>query len=294
MTSPRHFLWFLALGLFWGVSPSLYKHLATIGMPASHTIFFTGLGVGLAMVVIAVWQNGLAGLNRRLAVYGLMCAGIMNIPFGLNLLLAGHVPPTELSIIITTSPLFNYLFALATGSENASARRLLAIVLGFLSTLVLILTRQGTLSGQVSWWLVASLSVPLLYTVYNSYAAHNFPRGTGTMQAGAAESLFSGLWAFPFMLTLAPPGSNSLPELSAYWVLIAATIMWIVERMAYFTLISEKGAVYTTQATYLSTPFSVLISGMIFGGATDIWLWLSLALLMAALYLNNTGRKDAL
>jgi hypothetical protein len=66
--------------------------------------------------------------------------------------------------------------------------------------------------------------------------------------------------------------------------------MWVVERIAYFTLIRDKGAVYTVQATYVATPAAVVIAAVIFGGTQDIWLWVSLALLMVALYLNNTGR----
>jgi drug/metabolite transporter (DMT)-like permease len=289
MTPPRHIAWFLALGLFWGVSPVLYKHLANIGMPVSHTIAFTGLGVGAFLCALAVWKDGWQGFNRRVLVYGAICAALLNIPFGVNLAFAAHVPPTELAIIITTSPLFNYLYALVTGHENASPRRLAAIVLGFVSTLVLILSRQGALSGEISWWLVGGFSVPLLYCVYNNYAARFFPRGAGTLHVGAAESFLSGLWAVPFMIVQAPPDSPGLPALSAYWVLVAATLLWIVERMAYFILISEKGAVYTTQATYLSVPFGVLLSGLIFGGVNDIWLWASLAMLMGALYFNNSG-----
>lgn len=293
MTSPRHIIWFLALGLFWGVSPVLYKHLANIGMPVSHTIFFTGIGVGLFMTALAVWREGWHGFNRQLVIYGLVCAGLMNVPFGVNLAFAGHVPPTELAIIITTAPFINYLIALATGHENASPRRLLAIALGFVATLVLILSREGTLSGKISWWLVGSLMIPLLYCVYNNFAARYFPVNAGTLHVGAAESFSSGLWALPFMMTLAPPGAPGLPEISAYWVLLAATCMWIVERIAYFTLISEKGAVYTTQASYLSVPFGVMFSALVFGGVNDMWLWFSLALLMGALWFNNTGSAVA-
>jgi drug/metabolite transporter (DMT)-like permease len=289
MNSARHIIWFLALGLFWGVSPVLYKHLANIGMPVSHTIVFTGLGVGMFLTMLAVWRGGWRGFDRQLLIYSLICAGLLNVPFGVNLAFAAHVPPTELAIIITTSPFFNYLFALATGHENASPRRLAAIALGFVSTLVLILSREGALSGEISWWLVGGFSVPLLYCVYNNYAARFFPKNAGTLHVGAAESLWSGLWAVPFMMTLAPVGAAGLPAISAYWVLVAATLLWIVERMAYFTLISEKGAVYTTQATYLSVPFGVLFSALIFGGANDLWLWISLVLLMGALYFNNTG-----
>jgi drug/metabolite transporter (DMT)-like permease len=289
MMSSRHFTWFMLLGLFWGVSPSVYKHLATIGMPVTHTIFWTGLGVGLIMLGVSLWRDGLRLPRRDVAIYGAGCAFLMNIPFGINLFLAGHVPPTELAIIITLSPFCNYLLALFTGVESATPRRLIAIVFGFLSTLVLILSREGTLSGQISWWLVASLSIPLLYMAYNAYAAQYFPKNADTWSLGAMESLFSALWILPLLLVMDRPGQPQHPSLAQHWILLAVTMMWVVERVAYFILIRAKGAVYTVQATYVSTPVAVIISALLFGGVTDTWLWISLILLMVALWLNNTS-----
>ena len=86
MKTPNHFLYFMFLGLFWGISPSLYKHLSAIHMPVTHTIFYTGMGVGLIMLCMTISKNGWAKLDRRLVYYGLGCAILMNIPFGLNLL----------------------------------------------------------------------------------------------------------------------------------------------------------------------------------------------------------------
>ncbi len=290
MTSPRHFAHFLALGLFWGCSPSLYKHLADIGVPGSQTILLTGLGVGLLMWTVAIFRGGGLAIDRATLRYGAICAFLMNIPFGINLFLAGHVPPTELAIVITTSPLFNYLIALATGWESSSPRRLLAIIAGFASTIILILTREGTLTGSISWWLVASLAIPLLYCVYNNFAAQAWPRHADIIRVGAAESLFSGLFMAPVVFLSAPFGSEGMPGLAGYWILLAAVIMWVVERISYFTLINEKGALYTIQATYVSTPAAVIIAAVFFGGGQDQWLWVSLAFLMVALWLNNSGK----
>jgi drug/metabolite transporter (DMT)-like permease len=289
MTSQRHFLWFLALGLFWGISPSAYKHLSDIGMPVSHTIFVTGIGVGLIMWCIAALQ-GRGRIPVSVHRYGIICSFLMNIPFAANLYLAEFVPPTDLAIIITTSPFFNYLLALVTGWEQATPRRLLAIAAGFASTLVLILSREGMLTGQISWWHVVSLSVPLLYCFYNAFAAKALPESADTMQLGAVESVYSGLWMLPIVLWFAPFGGSDQPALFGYWVLIFLVAMWVVERIAYFTLIRGKGAVYTVQATYVATPAAVIIAGVFFGGTQDVWLWISLALLMVALWLNNTRK----
>ena len=71
----------------------------------------------------------------------------------------------------------------------------------------------------------------------------------------------------------------------------AASILWIIERIAFFTLIREKGAVYTIQAIYVSTPAAVLWAILIFGKPADPWIWVSLAILMLALWLNNSRQR---
>jgi drug/metabolite transporter (DMT)-like permease len=291
---PNHFISFLLLGMFWAVSPSVYKHLADVQMPVSHSVVMSGLAVGTIMLGIVVARSGFASIDKRVVAYGFGCALLMNIPFGLQLTMAGHVPATELSIVITLSPFFAFLVASVMNHERPTGRRLVAISLGFLSTLVLILSREGTLPGRISWPLIFSLLIPLLYSFYNTFAARAWPKGADTIQAGAFESLWSGLIAVPFLLWFAPLSSTSTPALYDYWALGALTLMWVVERLVYFTLITEKGAVYTVQATYVSTPAAVIIAAVFFGGATDTWLWVSLALLMMALYLNNTGSASKL
>jgi drug/metabolite transporter (DMT)-like permease len=291
MHSLRHFIHFLALGLFWGMSPALYKHFADLGMPISHVLAATGFGVGAIMWTMMWWHRGSPYIPWRLHRYGAVCAFLMNMPFALNLYFAGHVPPTELAVIITTSPFFNYLVALATGWETTNSRKLMAIVFGFASTAVLILSRDGMLAGRISWWLLASLSIPMLYCVYNTFAAKAYPNGADTLQLGTVESVWSGLLVLPFLLLLALPGAQGQPPLSSYLILGVAILMWVVERMTYFTLIRDKGAVYTVQATYVATPAAVILAIVFFGGGNDVRLWISLALLMLALYLNNTGGK---
>ena len=284
MTSPRHLAFFVSLGLFWGISPSLYRHWGVLGMPVSPVIVFTGIGVGIALALICQlrgidWLGG-----RRLQFFGLGCAVLMNIPFGLGLIFARHVPPTELALIISMSPIVNYLVALLTGRENAAARRLLAILLGFTSTAILVVTREGMLSGAVSWWLVGAFSLPLLYSAYNWFAAIWWPPRAHAMAAAVAESFWSGLVALPFLLLFAPPWSpEQLPPDHPYrWRPLR------LERIAFFALIQETGAVFTIQAVYLSTPAAVVIALSFYGGA-DAWLFVALAVLMGALYLNNTG-----
>jgi drug/metabolite transporter (DMT)-like permease len=213
----------------------------------------------------------------------------MNIPFGAGLVFARHVPTTELALIMSTAPFFNYAVALVTGRENAAPRRLLAVATGFLSSALLIVTREGALSGQISWWMLAAFTSPIMYTAYNWFASRNWPKGADTMSVGASESMWSAVVALPFLVLFAPPWATGVPTLFDYWSVLAATLMWIIERIAFFTLIRDKGAVYTIQAVYVATPAAVAFAALFFGGGNDPWLWASLAVLMVALWLNNSG-----
>ncbi len=289
MKIPPHFFHSLSLGLFWGVTPSLYKYLADINMPVLHTIFYSGMIVGLIMLGYVLTGPRRRKIDLRVVAYGFGCAALMNTPFAINLVLAAYVPPTQLSIIVTLAPFFNYVFALSIRHGSATPRKLLATVFGFSSTLVLILSREGVISGHISWPLIASLSIPLLYSVYDSFAAHAWPKGADTIQAGAFESLWSGAIAFPLIFWFSPFAAPGNPTLLQHWAVVLLALTWVVERVVFFTLITERGAVFTAQSVYISTPTAVVMSVVFFGGGTDIWLWVSLAILMGAVYLNNSG-----
>lgn len=290
---PVHLVWFLVLGCFWGLTPSFYKLMGEAGLPVSHIIVYTGLIVGAALAFIP-WARGRFALSREIVFYGLGCAALLNVPFAMSLFFSRHVPPTEYALVVSTAPFWNYMLGLLRRRESLHRRRLGALLLGFLSSAVLILTRDHGTEGPVSLWVVAAFIVPIIYSVYNWFAADYWPKNAEVMTVGAMESVFSGLLAIPFMLVLAPPWSAATPPLFAYWTALAASALWIIERIAFFTLIREKGALYTIQAIYVSTPAAVLWAIVIFGKPADAWIWLSLAILMGALWLNNSTQRVAL
>jgi drug/metabolite transporter (DMT)-like permease len=287
---PVHLLWFIVLGCFWGLTPSFYKLMGDAGLPITHIIVYTGLIVGAALAVVP-WAKGRLILDREVMLYGLGCAALLNIPFAMSLFFSRHVAPTEYALIVSTAPFWNYILALATRREIAHPRRIGALLVGFLSSAVLIVSGGGDMGAGISLWVVAAFAVPIVYSAYNWFAAAYWPKDADIMTVGAAESVFSGLLGIPFMLVLAPPWGESMPELFSYWTAGAASLLWIIERIAFFTLIREKGAVYTIQAIYVSTPAAVLWAILIFGRPSNPWIWVSLVILMVALWLNNSRRR---
>ena len=131
MIISRHFLYFIFLGLFWGISQSLYKAMALQDMPISHVIVYAGFGVGAGLVVVAGCRAHDSISAARSSVFGLGCAILLNVPFAIGLYLIRHLPATEMALIVSTAPFFNYVIALATGRENAVPRRLACRCRGF-------------------------------------------------------------------------------------------------------------------------------------------------------------------
>ena len=112
--SPAHLIWFITLGCFWGLSPSLYKLMGEAGVPISQIITFTGFGVALGMGVIPLVRTGRIIVTKQVAIFTFGCAILMNIPFTLSLLFSRHVAATEYALIASTAPFWNYFVALAT------------------------------------------------------------------------------------------------------------------------------------------------------------------------------------
>jgi drug/metabolite transporter (DMT)-like permease len=289
-----HILMFVALGAFWGASPSFYKLLGASQMPITHIIVLTGIGVGIGLWLVARWRNGRVRVSRALVYYGMGCGILLNIPFALQILLSRHVGAAEMAIVFSTAPFFNYLVSVTTGRDRLRATRIFALLAGFSAGGVLILTRNATGDG-FSWWLVLAFACPVLYAAYNWFTSNSWPDGVDVNEAGMAESFASGLVAVPFLIALALPGVSmgAAPPLVAYWPVAALTLMWIGERIVYFTLIRDRGPVYTVQAIYISAPAGVLYGIAFFGETPDIWLWVSLALVILALWLNNRPDPNA-
>ena len=76
-----------------------------------------------------------------------------------------------------------------------------------------------------------------------------------------------------------------------YWTVGVITLIWVIERIAYFTMIQRSGPVTTAQAVYVATPAGVMFGAWLFGERIDVWLIACLGLLLVALYLNNRALK---
>lgn len=288
MSSLAQIMFVLGLGTFWGASPALNKMLGLAGVPVAHILVAAGFGVGLGLMLLQRLGGGRLRIGKPELFYGLGCGLLLNLPWGLSLTAIRHVPVTLSAVIVSTSPLWTYALALALGRESFSPLRLAALVTGLASSATVIVTRPGASLVGLDGWVLASLALPLLYAAYNVFTSVAWPKDMEPLTAGIAESFASALLALPIALWFAPPSAEGVGiNATGYLLLLAMIGMWVLERVCYFSMIRQLGPVSTVQAVYVSTPASVVFGLALFGETSDAWIWLGLALLMAALWLNN-------
>ena len=295
MRSERDWLWqgfaILGLGGFWALSPVVYRLLGEAGVPIVHVIFLTGLGLGLGLGAMHLVAGGPKIMRWPNVRFGLGLGVLMNAGFALGLYFAPRVPISLLALIVATSPMSTYGVSLLLGREQPDAARIAALLLGLGACALCIFTRQHAAQGGFSWLALASFSIPLLYTAYNLYSSICWPPGTSPLAVGVSESWASATLFLP-LLAFNPP-SDAPQSLWAYGLLLAAVLLWLIERLAYFSLIRSVGPVRTVQAVYVSTPAGVLLAAIVFKEVIDVWMWISLALVLVSLWLNRFERKPA-
>jgi drug/metabolite transporter (DMT)-like permease len=281
----------LGLGAFWAVSPILYRFLGEAGVPIVHVIFLTGFGLGLGLGAFHLLSGGAPILRWPNIRFGLGLGVFMNTGFALGLYFAPRVQVSLLNLIVATSPMSTYGVSLLLGREKPDTARIAALFLGLGACALCIFTRPGAAGGGFSWLALASFAIPLTYTVYNLFSAMCWPAGTSPLAAGVAESWASAALFLP-LLAVYPP-SSAPQSLWAYGLLAAAIVLWLVERLAYFSLIKSVGPVRTVQAVYVATPAGVLLAAWVFKEVIDIWMWISLALVLFSLWLNRFEARTA-
>jgi hypothetical protein len=284
----------LGLGMFWGLSPIVTKYLAMMHVSPFMTITFSGFGVGIGLFI--VWRSiGKVELaSWRLWLFGTGCAILLNMPFGLSLMLIGHVPVATYSIITSTTPLFGYAIALTLGVERMSLSRALAILCGFGGSALLLVNPDAANSSEllpvIDIYTLACFALPLFYALYHVFASRFWPKGAETGAVSIAESISSGVIVLPFLILIDGSSAVDIPQ-SAFIALGAVTLLWVVERITFFNLVRNFGPVSTVQAVNLSTVSSVLLGHFLFGEPIDARLIVSGALVLTALWLNSKAER---
>jgi len=265
------------------------------GLPFISYSFWQSLFAGLGLLIVSVPMRALPPVTRaHLRVYGLTAAIGFSVPLLALTFVAGKVPPGVISLTLTLTPSFTYLFALALRSDRWRLMSAGGIVFGLAGVLVIIVPRESLGTGIAAGWLLLAMAAPLGYALNNVMIPFIRPPATTSMQLSTGVLLTSTLILFPVMLIIDGPVLPTEFSGAAIWATIWAAAADVAIFMCLFEIIRRAGPVFFAQLNYVSVAASVIWAFLIFGDTFTVWVWGAIALMAVGLGFANKGANESM
>lgn len=285
----RPLTYLVILGASWGLHFSFIKLAAESGLSYLGIATVATAGVTTLLVLMSLLRRRLPVFDRAHFRFYFICALLAYVvPFLLELASAAHLPASVLTLVVSSTPLFTVALAIAFRSDTISARRLLVIGIGTLSTaLILVPAALGITDIPVFWVLVAFV-VPLSYSADHIYIAKAWPQGSDSYQLGCGEALLALAMLTPAYLWQGVAADLEVPFGPGHIAMMVMAGFALVEIFLYFEILRIAGPIFTSQTNFVTVVSGVVWAMIIFDEQPSQWLWLSAALLGVALLVIAT------
>ncbi|MEM8699257.1 MAG: DMT family transporter, partial [Pseudomonadota bacterium] len=275
----------LGSGTAWGATQLCSKIAVSTGHPPLGLVLWqTAIGVVLLGIVLVIGRHRLP-LGRGALVFYAVCAVLGTaLPHSLSFTAIAHLPVGVVSILIATVPMMTLSLSWALGLDRAGPRRVLGLLLGAGSVLLLIAPEASLPKPGQALWALVYLVVALSYAAENVVIARYQPTS-----AGAVAVLFGlSLGALIMLLPLVAATGAWLPLTAfgpAEQALLAGSVLHIAAYLGLIWLIADAGPVFAAQIGYVVTLSGVGLGMLVLDEAHATWIWFALLLMLAGISL---------
>lgn len=276
----------IIFGGVWGVTFSLARFLVQSG---AHPL---GLNLWVAIIGSVALGTILFAKRQRLPIdkahlwFYLVCAvtGTV-IPGTLLFYAAGRVPAGVLAIALAMVPMMTFLGALYFRLESNDGRRILGVVLGLISIIMIAAPETSLPDPNSRIWVVIAVLASLLYCIENIFIAIKKPLDTDALTILCGMQILATIMMLPVVFVTDSFVVISWPYDFKDAVLIAMALINIFSYGAFIYLVDTCGPVFASQMAYVITLAGVLWGILIFSESHSVWIWAALLLMMAGLFL---------
>lgn len=282
----------VAAGLLWGITFS-FALIATAD--GTHPMVLTSWQVLLTtflFIIICLVSKVPMFRIRNLQAYVLIAILGIVVPDLLYYFAAPHLKAGILSITISTVPLFTFAIMWAMRYEPIILKRVLGIMLGMIAILLLVLPDQGLSSGDANYWTLLVVLCAVFYAIENVYIGEGISDELDIRELLCGSNIVAVIFMVPATTLL----GYSVP---LDWVLssagLATSAIAIFSTLAYimfFYTIKTAGPVFASQCAYVVTITGVLWGIVIFAEVHSVWVWLSVAVMIAGLALVTPSTRN--
>ncbi|MEZ5925182.1 MAG: DMT family transporter [Hyphomicrobiaceae bacterium] len=271
----------VGLAVAWGATVSLTTIFMESGIDPLLATFWTAL---LGVVILSAYL-----LARRLrppmsahhlvlyATCGLLGTALPSV---LAFAAAEHLSAGVRSILFALIPMMTLAMAAALGRERTGLMRLLGLVLGAASVLILITPGTEVVAPAQYIWLAASIATVTCYALENIVIDTLRPAGLDSFVA------LWGMMVAACLMTLVVMLARGTPLLPPFGVdyyggcFVLMSVLNVLCYGGYIVLIGQAGPVFASQTSYLTPPAGIIWGVILLGETVSVAILASVVLVL--------------
>ncbi len=287
-TLGRTAAWLLLLfaGLIWGATFSLAKIAAGGGGHPIGINYWQSLIGALFLIMLSLAARQKLPVKRNNVLFYVAC-GLLGsvIPGILFYYAASRVSPGVLSITIATVPLLTFAAAAVFGIEKFQVGRVVGVVFGVLSIILLVGPEESLPNPSVVPWVFAALVAAVCYSAENLLVALRMPTGVSPFTVAGGMYIAATVITTPVVISTGTFVPLAWPWGSVEWAIVGMALLSVTAYSLFIFLIAHAGPVFASQTAYVVTFSGVFWGVVIFNEQHSLWIWVSLLIMLAALAL---------
>ncbi len=269
-------LWMITAGLLFVVVTVLVRHLGS-DLPAVQAAFIR-YGFGLLLVIPAILRMRFRSICG--SDYGLFV--LRGLAHGLAVMLwfyaMARIPIAEVTAIGYTTPIFTAVGAILIFKERIRFRRIMAIVIGFLGTLIIL--RPGFQEVSLGSW--AQLAAAPCFAISFLFAK-NLTRTHQSTDILVMLTIFCTLTLLPGALM-----QWRNPQIEELLWLALVAVFATAGHYALTRAFANAPLTVTQPFSFLQLVWAIIFGLLIFGEVPDIWVCVGGFIIVAAItYLTH-------
>lgn len=277
----------LVVGGLLGLNANLAKLAIESGFPGLAFLFWSVLGAGVLLTLLALVTGHRPGLRRADLVYYLASGLVsMTLPNALSYGAVPHVGAGFVSLCMAFPPLFTYLLALSLRMERLHALRAAGIGCGLAGALILGLSKLVG-SDAPALWIVAALVSPVFLAAGNIYRTRHWPEGASPLSLAPGMLLAGALLLLPYFATQGTSPMDLRMNAIGLVLLVIQTVVFAATYALYFVLQKIAGPVYMSQIGSVGAVAGAALAVYVLGERANWAMGVAALLILSGVLLVN-------
>ncbi len=198
---------------------------------------------------------------------------------------AAHLPAGILSITVTLVPMLTYAIGYLIGQEVFSFNRLIGVILGIISILIIVLPEQNLPEPNQVFWVIVTCFCSLCYAFQAVLISAKFNQKDSPIAMAFWLNFFSSIILLPIVIKFDYFIPLKLPFSLLEYSLLSLGIIEAICFSLLMYLIVRSGPLFASQVGYLVTLSGIIWGIIIFDEVLSISIWVAVLLLFIGIYL---------